>query len=234
MDSPPSSVYNLNRHPAPDTTPAEEKPMLESNAFVIKERVKILSSSNTYDILDAASGEPLGVAQEKISGLVSVLRWFISKHIMPTRVEVREKPDDSLLFSIRRGGYIFRSRVEVLDAQGELVGYFKSKVFTISGGFTIYDKADQHFADIKGKLFGFNYRFVSADGKVEMGKVAKKLSAGALLKELFTSADTYAVEIDPELADNPMAKMLLLAAALAIDMIYKSESRTVDIPGLGD
>jgi uncharacterized protein YxjI len=234
MDSAPSSVYNLNRHPAPDTTPAEEKPMLESNAFVIKERVKILSSRNTYDILDATTGEVLGIAQEQISGLVGLLRWFISKHIMPTRVEVREKPDDSLLFTIRRGGYIFTSRVEVLDAQGELVGYFKSKVFTISGGFTIYDKTDHHFANIKGKLFGFNYQFLSADGKVEMGKVVKKLSVGALVKELFTSADTYAVEINPELVDNPLAKMLVLAAALAIDMIYKSESRTVDVPGLGD
>jgi uncharacterized protein YxjI len=208
--------------------------MLESNTFVVKEHVKFLTSTDTYDILDAASGELLGTAQEYVGGVVRLLRWFISKHIMPTRVEVREKPDDALVFTVRRGGYIFRSRVEVHDAQGVLVGYFKSKVLTISGGFTIYDNTDRHFADIKGKLFGFNYRFLTPDGKVEMGRVAKKLSAGAILKELFTSADTYAVEVSPDLTDEPMAKMLILAAALAIDMIYKEESRTVDIPGLGD
>ena len=54
------------------------------------------------------------------------------------------------------------------------------------------------------------------------------------MKELFTSADSYGVEINPELAEQPMAKMLILAAVLAIDLIYKSESRAVDIPGLGD
>jgi uncharacterized protein YxjI len=208
--------------------------VLESNAFVVKEHVKFISTTNTYDILDANTGEVVGTAQEKVGGLVQVLRWFISKHIMPTRVEVREKPDDSLLFTIRRGAYIFRSKVEVLDAHGELVGYFKSKVLTISGGFHIYDKNDQHFAEIKGKWVGFNYRFLSPDGTVEMGKVSKKLTLKSALKELFTSADTYAVEVNPDLADEPMAKMLVLAAALAIDMIYKEESRTVDITGGGE
>jgi uncharacterized protein YxjI len=208
--------------------------VLESNAFVVKEHVKFISTTNTYDILDANTGEVVGTAQEKVGGLVQLLRWFISKHIMPTRVEVREKPDDSLLFTIRRGAYIFRSKVEVLDAHGELVGYFKSKVLTISGGFHIYDKNDQHFAEIKGKWVGFNYRFLSPDGKVEMGKVSKKLTLKSAIKELFTSADTYAVEVNPDLADEPMAKMLVLAAALAIDMIYKEESRTVDITGGGE
>jgi hypothetical protein len=57
-----------------------------------------------------------------------------------------------------------------------------------------------------------------------MGKVSKKLGALGVVKELFTSADTFGVEIAPEFADEPMAKMLILAACLAIDMIYKSES----------
>jgi uncharacterized protein YxjI len=223
-----SSVYNLNRCPALSVTQLERDLVLEQNAFVIKEHVKLLSTTNTYDIIEPESGDVVGVAQEKVGGLVQLLRWFISKHIMPTRVEVREKPDDSLVFTIRRGAYIFRSRVEVLDAQGNLVGYFKSKVFTISGGFHIYDKDDNHFAEIKGRLLGFDYRFVTPDGKLEMGRVSKKLTMASAVRELFTSADTYAVEVNPDLAEEPFAKMLILAAALAIDMIYKEESRTVD------
>ncbi|MBX9581375.1 MAG: hypothetical protein K2X87_13825 [Gemmataceae bacterium] len=208
--------------------------MLDRNTFVVKERVKLISNTNTYDILDGESGEPVGTAEENIGPVVQLLRFFISKHIMPTRIEVREKPDDSLVFTIRRGAYIFKSRVEVHDAQGELLGYFKSKFFTISGGFHIYDKDDKHFAEIKGKWLGWDYRFLTPDGQVEMGRVSKKLGALGLVKELFTSADTYAVAINPELADEPLAKMLVLAAALAIDTIYKEESRTVGIPGLDE
>lgn len=208
--------------------------MLEKNTFVVKEHVKFISNSNTYDILDAESGQQLGVAQEKIGIMKQLLRFVLPKQLMSTVVEVREKPDDQLVFSIRRGMYIFRSRVEVLDANGAVVGYYVSKFFTIGGGFHIYDKNDKHFAEIKGKWTGFDYRFLSPDGKVEMGRVSKKLSLGSLVKDLFTSADTYAVQVSPDLTDEPMAKMLILAAALAIDTIYKEENRGGVSIGGGD
>ena len=198
--------------------------MLEHNTFVIKEKVKIISNVQSYDILDA-KGELLGTGQETIGVVTQMLRWVMSKQFLPTRLEVREKPDDSLVFSIRRGWYLFRSRVEVHDSQDQLVGYFKSKFFTISGGFHVYDKDDKHFAEVKGKLLGWNYRFLTPDGKVEMGQVSKKLGAMGILKEMFTSADTFGVEVSEDLEDQPMAKMLILAATLAIDLIYKSESR---------
>jgi uncharacterized protein YxjI len=198
--------------------------VLEHNRFVIKEKVKILSAVQSYDIYDD-KGELLGTGQETIGVLTQLCRWFMSKQFLPTRLEVREKPDDSLVFSIRRGWYLFRSRVEVHDSQDELIGYFKSKFFTISGGFHVYDKNDKHFAEVKGKLLGWNYRFLSPDGSVQMGQVSKKLGAIGILKELFTSADTFGVEVNEDLTDEPMAKMLILAATLAIDLIYKSESR---------
>jgi uncharacterized protein YxjI len=197
--------------------------VLEHNQFVIKEKVKILSAVQSYDIYDD-KGELLGTGQETIGILTQLSRWVISKQFLPTRLEVREKPDDSLVFSIRRGWYLFRSRVEVHDSQGDLIGYFKSKFFTISGGFHVYDKDDKHFAEVKGKLLGWNYRFLSPDHSIEMGKVSKKLGAIGILKELFTSADTFGVQVNEDLADEPMAKMLILAATLAIDLIYKSES----------
>ena len=97
--------------------------MLEKNTFVVKEHVKLISNSNTYDILDAETGNQLGTAQENIGIVKQLLRFVLPKQLMSTVVEVREKPDDQLVFSIRRGMYIFRSRVEVLDANGALVGY---------------------------------------------------------------------------------------------------------------
>jgi uncharacterized protein YxjI len=200
--------------------------VLERNRFVVREQVKLLTDRNTYAILDADAGAQVGTAEEQIGLTKRLLRWFISKALLPTRVEVREKPDDSLVFTIRRGAYILRSRVEVLDAQGELVGFFMSKVLTLGGGFHVYDKAGNHFAEVTGKWHGFDYRFVTPDGKVELGRVSKQW--GGLAKELFTSADTYGVEVGTELAEQPLAKMLILAAALAIDTIYKEESRTVD------
>jgi uncharacterized protein YxjI len=198
--------------------------MLEARRYLVKERVKFLASHKTYDIYDADTEEEIAVAEEKIGFLTQALRWFVSKQLMPTRVEIREKPDDSLVFTISRGWYLFRSRVEVHDAQGALVGYFKSKILTWSGGFYVYDKNDQQFAEVKGNFIGFKYRMLTPDGQVELGHVSKQWKG--LAREIFTSADTYMVETNDDLTEQPMAKMLVLAAALATDMIFKSESRT--------
>jgi len=200
--------------------------MLECTKFAIQEHKKILSSVQSYDIRNGDTGEIIGSARENISTLTKGLRWVMSKHLMPTTVEVREPPDDSLVFTLRRGWYIFKSTVEVRDSNGQLVGTFRSKFLTISGGFHVYDKDGKYFAHVKGSMFGFNYRFLTEDGSVELGRVAKKLGGMAGLgKELFFSADNYFLEVSPELTEQPMAKMLLLAATLAVDIIYKSESK---------
>jgi hypothetical protein len=83
--------------------------MLDKNTFVVKEHVKFVSNSNTYDILDAHSGAQLGVAEEQIGLVKQLLRLVLSRQLMSTVVEVRE-PDERLVFSIRRGPYLFRAR----------------------------------------------------------------------------------------------------------------------------
>ena len=198
--------------------------MLETRRYMVKEQVKFFKSHHSYDIFDGDTEVQIGVAEEKIDFLTDILRWFVSKQLMPTRVEVRDTPDHSLVFTISRGWYLFRSRVEIHDADGVMVGYLKSKIFSFSGGFHVYDKNDKQFAEVKGNLFGFNYRVLTPDHDYEMGKVTKKW--GGIAKELFTSADTYMVEVNDDLQEQPIGKMLVLAAALATDMIFKSGSNT--------
>ena len=100
---------------------------------------------------------------------------------------------------------------------------------TIGGGFQVYDKDDQYFAEVKGNLIGFDYRFLTADGAVELGRVTKQIEGlSGIARKVFFSADHYLLQVNSELSEQPLAKMLLLATALAIDLIYKSESRTSD------
>ena len=195
--------------------------MLEADRFMVKEQVKFLKTKQTYDIFDFETEEHLGVAEETIGGLIQALRWFVSKSLLPTTVEVRDH-EGAVVFKIRRGGFLFRARVEVLNADNERIGYFKSKLFSFGGGFWVYDANDKQFAEVKGNFFGFDYRVLTPDG-AELGRVSKKW--GGAVKELFTSADTYMVDVADDLAEQPVAKMLVLAAALSIDIIFKSESK---------
>jgi len=191
--------------------------MLNLNRYLIKEHVAFMKTVDTYDIFDPDTQQQVGVAHEEPGSLVSTLRWFISKKLMPTTVVMRDQSGQTV-FTLRRPFQFFRARVEVRDGQGEHIGYFKSKFFSFGGGFWVYDLQDQLFAEVKGDWKGWNFRFLTPAG-AELGVVTKKWAG--LGKELFTSADNYIVSIDDQLRDQPVAKILLLAAALAIDVVYK-------------
>ncbi|MCI0684708.1 MAG: hypothetical protein L0Y71_21635 [Gemmataceae bacterium] len=191
--------------------------LLDLQRFFIKEQVAMLRTVDIYDIFNPDTQEHIGQAREEVSGLQQVLRWFVSKQLMSTTVDVVDA-DDRLVFQIHRPFTFWRAQVDVLDHKGRRLGYFKSKIFSLGGGFWVYNDDDAQFAEVKGDWKGWNFKFLTPDG-TELGEVTKKWAG--LGKELFTSADNYIVSIDDDLADQPVAKCLLLAAALAIDIVYK-------------
>jgi uncharacterized protein YxjI len=191
--------------------------MLELQHYLVKEQVAFMKTTDTYDIFDPDTGKQVGVAKERVPTWTSVMRLLLSKKLMPTRVDVLEYPDLALVFTLKKPVSFFRETVEVFDAQGERVGYFQIKLFAIGGGFCVYDRDGKQFAEVKGKWTGLDFQFLTPEG-VELGQVTKKW--GGVLRELFTSADNYVVSVSEHLAEQPIAKMLLLAAALAIDIVY--------------
>jgi uncharacterized protein YxjI len=192
--------------------------MLDLNTFVVKEQAKMFSSKPSYDILDE-KGQPLATVTQKVSGLWTALGLFLGKDRIPISLEVRSKKDDSLLFSVRRSGMIMK-KVQLHDGEGKMLGRYKAKMMSIKGGYHVYDAEGKHVADVKGKLLKSEYTFFTPDGKTEMGKVSKQW--GGMGRELFTSADTYGVQINPDFTTDKRAKMLILGAALAIDAIFKA------------
>jgi len=191
--------------------------MLDLNTYIIKEHVGMLKLTDTYDIFDADSGDQVGVAKEEISGFVTLLRFFINKQALPTSVVIYDM-DEEEVFRIHRPMSFWRARVNIEDADGKIIGYFKSKVFSLGGGFYVYDHKDRQFAEVKGDWKGWSFKFLTVDGD-ELGKVTKKWAG--LAKELFTSADNYVIALDESVSDIEDGNMLLLAAGLAIDIIYK-------------
>lgn len=190
--------------------------MLSLRQFVVKERVALVKLTDTYDIFNPETGAQVGQAVEQIHPLLATLRLVVNKQLLPTKVEVRDA-QGQLVFSITRGMTFFRSRVGVCGPDGEEFGYFKSKLFSLGGAFDVYDTQDQLIAQVKGDWKGWNFRFLGADGQ-PIGTVTKKW--GGLGKELFTSADTYMIAIEDPQASQAEA-LLLLAAGLAIDIVYK-------------
>jgi uncharacterized protein YxjI len=178
--------------------------------------------SDTYDILDPETKVQLGIAKEKPGAFFCMLRFLVNKRLLPTKVFVYEgsNPEDEnkVLFSIRRGFTLLRSRVNICDASGNVIGWFKSKMFSLGGAFSVFDASGKEVALAKGDWKGWNFRFLDKDQN-ELGTITKKWAG--IGKELFTSADNYIISLTQE--PMPAKAILLLAAGLAVDTVYKEK-----------
>jgi uncharacterized protein YxjI len=109
----------------------------------------------------------------------------------------------------------------VVDAAGTVLGTLKSKVFALGGGFFVEDANGGSYAEVKGDWKGWNFRLVASDGQ-ELGVVTKQWAG--LGKELFTSADNYMISLSESMGIDPSHSALLLAAGLAIDVVFKERA----------
>lgn len=196
--------------------------MLNRKTYFIREHVGFMKLSDTYDILDPETQGQLGIAKEKPGTLIHVLRFLVNKQILPTKVFVYEgdNPEDEskLLFSIHRGFTLFRSRIDIRDVNGNILGWLKSKAFSLGGAFRVFDSSGNEVSLVKGDWKGWNFRFLDKFEN-EIGTITKKWAG--IGKELFTTADNYIIALNGEPA--PEKVLLLIAAGLAVDTVYKEK-----------
>lgn len=192
-------------------------PVLNQNVYLVKEKVGMFKAANNYDIFDPESGEEIIHCREDNLGFITkMLRFSDWKTATPFHVNLRT-PSGEPILSVTRGISLFLSKVNVLDENGERIGGFKQKLFSIGGAFRVLDANDQELCTLKGKWTGWDFRFMAGDK--ELAHVSKKWAG--LGKELFTSADNYVLEISDEVPEDNAVRQLIMAAVMCIDMVLK-------------
>ena len=192
--------------------------LLDRHLIFVREHVGMFKLTDAFDLLDPENGQPVGIAQEKISGWMKFRRLLVNKKMLPTRVEVAAAGEGQPPMLVLQRGFTFlRACVEVFDGSGVKLGTLRAKLFTIGGGFDVLSAEGQPFATVKGDWKGWNFKLLDLNGG-EMGTVTKKW--GGLGRELFTSADNYVIEVK----ESGAANALLIAAALAIDIVFKEKN----------
>jgi len=205
---------NHSRNKKGDDTVHE---VLNRNLFLVKEHVGMFKAANNFDIFDPESGETLMECREdKLGAITKMLRFTDYKRMTPFDVRVRT-PDGTPVVRVTRGVSIFLSKVSVLDENDQVIGGFKQKFFSVGGKFDVLDPNDQPVCTLKGKLTGWNFRFLRDN--MELAQVSKKWAG--LGKEMFTSADTYALSISESVPPDSTLRILILAAVMCIDMVLK-------------
>lgn len=192
--------------------------LLERRTFLVKEQVALMKLTDRYNIFDPDTGKQIGFAKETVGALTQLLRFFINKQLMPTRIVIKEQEEAEPVVTLYRGFTLLRSIVHVIDHNQVAVGFFRSKIFSLGGGFTVHNPEGEQIADVKGNWKGWDFQLLDMNGN-ELGRVNKKW-AGAM-KELFTSADNYVISLNESIGTNAGLAALLLAAGLAIDIVFK-------------
>lgn len=191
---------------------------LNKNLYFVKEHVKIFKAANSFDVYNPETQELiLQCREENLGFFTKMFRFTDYKRMTPFNMEIKTASGEKIL-TVRRGVSWFLSTVEVLDEHNGLVGKFKQKLFSIGGKFEVLDANERPLCMLKGRWTSWDFKFISNDGK-EFVSVTKKWNG--LGKELFTSADNYILQINPQVpADNPL-RMLIMAAVMCIDLVLK-------------
>ena len=217
------SIYNLNRCLAPPITYGGCI-VLESNKYLIKEKVKILSAVQSYDIFDGDHGELVGTARNRSAPSPSCSAGSSASSSSPPGSSPRKAGRFAGLFASprlvpvpvpRRGARFPGPSRRLLQEQ---VLHDQRRLPRLRQG-------RQTLCRGEGETVRRELPISVTGWPGGDGEGGQEVCAAGLLKELFTSADTFGVEVSEDLAEEPMAKMLILAATLAIDLIYKSELR---------
>jgi hypothetical protein len=182
---------------------------LESQRFLIVRKPVKGGASGVYNIFDTDRNELIGSARDSMTARSGFVKWLANNRLASANMVVREAEDESLLFTVRRPVSLWRQRAEVYDADDQLVGYFQGSWFDRGPQLSIFDRFGRVFASTHGDAS--DSAFITPDG-LPVGE-ATRLGGGAP-GNCEAPAGSYMVTIHQNLADEPMAKMLVLAAAL--------------------
>ncbi len=160
-----------------------------------------------WDVLDPDTDRQVGVIRGKKITWKEALRYRWGP------LEGRTVPDGALVFTLRKPFRLGRSRLETLNAAGELVGYFQPKIISVNGGFWVYDGRDRIIGEVRGDWSQYEFQFLTPEGQ-ELGRVSRKLVG--LARSLLYHERDYAVTVSDQAAERPEVKLLLWSTALAV------------------
>ncbi len=187
----------------------------DADNYFIDEKVNFFKFENTYKVFDE-KGANTGSIKQKLTVGQKLLRLVANKNILPFKLEIKDI-NGVLLASIGRGWTFWVSKVVLSRGDGKTIGAVEQKFKLFKPSFRIFNHEERQIAEITGDWKAWTFVIKDETGS-QIGTISKKWAG--VLTEVFTTADKYHVNIDASYA-NMMNKILILSAAITIDMVLK-------------
>ncbi len=199
----------------------------KSNRLSVRQRKRWLEiltsfdSRNTYVVFDEM-GNPVFNVEEQGRGFGNFLKRVFLGAYRPFTSHVEDLAGGSgQVLELRRPFRFIFHRLEVRDKDGAMIGAIQRRWTWVRRKYDVEGPNGEVVATLFGPIFRpwtFEIRLPGSD--VEMGVVQKKWSG--LLKEAFTEADNFWVELDR--IEDPQLKALLFSATVLIDTVHFERS----------
>lgn len=196
--------------------------LLTKDRFFVAQKAKFIELTNEYKIKDEEGNEIGHVTEENQSKLKKAARLLTSLDTMMTHTYgLYDENNVKICETVRPRALIF-SKVEVKDGTGRTLG-------TLVQGKKIFKKFEFAIVGAQGENLGmikaenwraWDFQLLDANG-TQVGRITKKWAGG--VKEIFTTADNYMVEIDPSVTGD--MRLLMLATATGIDTAIKQDAK---------
>jgi hypothetical protein len=190
--------------------------LLAQQVLVVRQRLKLVELRNEYAVLDQGGRQIGAVVQATQSPLAFLARLFTSWDVtLPITLHILG-PGAQLELVVHKPWFTWRC--QVLRPDGVPVGEIAKQVRLGRARFTLLDPRGAQLGEVRAH----NWRakdFSVFDGAGQA--IARVTKRWAGLRELFTDADTYVVEVSPSAVD-PL-RSLAVATCLVIDVVMKQK-----------
>jgi uncharacterized protein YxjI len=199
--------------------------LLSRDVLVINQKPKLVELTNEYRILDESGNEIGQIREEGQSKAKKLLRLVSSvDQFLTHRLSVYDKEDGKVL-ELVRPAKLLKSTVEVSDGGGGRVGRIVQQNVLGKKRFSLEGSGEEPIGSINAENWrAWDFAIEDQQGN-EVGRITKKWAG--LLREAFTTADHYVLNITGEA--SPDLRLLMLASAAGIDVALKQD----DTGGVG-
>jgi uncharacterized protein YxjI len=190
--------------------------LLAQQVLVVKQKLKLIELRNDYAVLDQHGRQIGAVVQATQSPLAFLARVFTSWDVaLPITLHILG-PGAMTELVVHKPWFTWRC--QVVRPDGLALGEITKQVRLGKARFTLLDPRGARLGEVRAH----NWRakdFSVLDGAGQ--PIARVTKRWAGLRELFTDADSYVIEVSPYAVD-PL-RSLAVATCLVIDVVMKQK-----------
>jgi uncharacterized protein YxjI len=193
--------------------------LLTRDVLVISQKAKLIEITNEYKIHDQEGNQVGTIRQEGQSKARKVLR-FVSNvdQFLTHRLGVYDAEGQKVV-EMLRPAKIFKSTLQISNGQSQPVGKIVQENVFGKKRFALQNASGEGIGSINAENWrAWDFAIQDTNG-TEVGRITKKWAG--LLKEGFTTADNYVLNITGQV--SPELRLVILASAAGVDTALKQD-----------